>query len=76
MATSSLSKSRGFSTATRDKKEKDKNHPDVMLQLLCEQTKAKELRKVQVQAADEVRTQKLFEIEVKAKEAQTVALQR
>ena len=76
MATSSLSKSRGFSTATRDKKENDKNHPDVMLQLLCEQTKAKELRKVQVQAADEVRTQKLFEMEVKAKEAQTAALER
>ena len=76
MATSSLSKSRGFSSATRDKREKDKNHPDVMLQLLCEQTKAKELRKVQVQAADEVRTQKLFEIEVEAKEAQAAALQR
>ena len=76
MATSSLSKSRGFSTATRDKREKDKNHPDVMLQQLCEQGKAKELRRVQVQAVEDVRTQKLFEIEVEAKEAQAAALQR
>ena len=70
LATSSLSKSRGFSTATRDKKENDKNHPDVMLQQMCEHGKAKELRRVQVQAVEDVRTQKLFEIEVEAKEAQ------
>ena len=74
MATSSLSKS--SSSTNRDKKEKDKNHPDFMLQHLVEQGKAKELRKVQVQAADEVRTQKMFEIKVKAKEAQAVALER
>ena len=76
MATSSLSKSRGFSSATRDKREKDKNHPDVMLQQMCEHGKAKELRRVQVQAVEDVRTQKLFEIEVEAKEAQAAVLQR
>jgi hypothetical protein len=70
MATSSLSRSRGFSSTTRDKKEKD----DVMLlQHMVEQGKAKELRKLQMQAADEVRTQKLFDIEVKAKEIEVKA---
>ena len=47
-----------------------------MLQQLCEQGKAKELRRVQVQAVEDVRTQKLFEIQVEAKEAQAAALQR
>ena len=70
MATSSLSRSRGFSSTTRDKNEKD----DVMLlQHMVEQGKAKELRKLQMQAADEVRTQKLFDIEVKAKEIEVKA---
>ena len=41
-----------------------------MIQQMCEHGKAKELRRVQVQAVEDVRTQKLFEIEVEAKEAQ------
>ena len=73
-ATSSLSRSRGISTTNDDNK--DKNQPDVILKQLFEKETTEELRKLKVQEADEVRKQKMFEIEVKKAEAEEIKRNR
>ena len=70
-ATSSLSRSRGISTTN-----KDKNQPDVILKQLFEKETTEELRKLKVQEADEVRKQKMFEIQAKKAEADEIERNR